>query len=563
MVFGEGETPARNPGFETNDLSGWQWSASPGAHATGTIDLGVCRGGKQSFRITYGAAQAPNVFCILSQTLQVKPNTVYEFSIWSKGTGVGNAWVGGGPGWKLRNRFPAGTYDWQKTSGTFSVGPNETTFPLIIGVESTTQALWLDDLVVVPIVSLELREYRVVEKSLAPPEAVASFLRPCLPESAGICVFGFPLSPGEFEQFSALGLGLVRTNMHWADAEPQKGKFDEAYWKTMKGYVDSYAQNGTRMLFILAYGNPAYGGKWHEMPRTPELRAAFARFAAEAAEQFKERKVMFELWNEPDGAVTAEEYMALAKMTIPAMRKANPNVVVIGPGAHHYATDWLERCFKYGLLNLVDAVSIHLYLVRSTPELNTPVVRTAKKLVAKYAKGRTVSIVNSEWGYKRQVPDQQPNVNNHAVSTEEQAEYLARTFLLSQLWDLRFNTWFCWWLGPTSMERGYALVTPDRKPTPAYHAMRNLIQQLPKGQLKRQLDVGAEEDYVLEFDTTKGVRWTVWTIGEPHEISVPVGDVKRVRVTDLSGSRSITLYADQSGVIVLPANGAVQYLKSE
>ena len=133
-----------------------------------------------------------NASCTLSQDLPVKPNTIYEFSIWCKGTGVGNAWIGGGPGGKLRNRFPAGTYDWQRISGSFATEPNETAFPMAIGVESATQSLWLDDLAVVPVVSLEPREYRVTEMSLAPPEAVASFLRPYLPESAGICIFGFP-----------------------------------------------------------------------------------------------------------------------------------------------------------------------------------------------------------------------------------------------------------------------------------------------------------------------------------------------------------------------------------
>ena len=115
--------------------------------------------------------------------------------------------------------------------------------------------------------------------------------------------------------------------MHWAEAEPQKGKFDEGYWKTVTGLRGLLCQHGTRMLFILDYGNPAYGGEWGAMPKTKEQRAAFARFAAEAVKQFQGRTAMFELWNEPDGAVTAEEYMALAKVTIPAMRKANPNVV--------------------------------------------------------------------------------------------------------------------------------------------------------------------------------------------------------------------------------------------
>ena len=38
-----------------------------------------------------------------------------------------------------------GTYDWQKITGTFATEPNETTFQMVIAVESATQKLWLDD----------------------------------------------------------------------------------------------------------------------------------------------------------------------------------------------------------------------------------------------------------------------------------------------------------------------------------------------------------------------------------------------------------------------------------
>jgi len=126
MARGEGENPAQNPGFEADNLPPWQWSATPDAHAAGEIDLGVTHSGSKSFRICHGATQAPKVLSILSQSVPVTSNTLYDFSIWSKGTDVGNAWVGGGPEWKLRYRLPPRTHDWQKTSGTFFTGPNET-----------------------------------------------------------------------------------------------------------------------------------------------------------------------------------------------------------------------------------------------------------------------------------------------------------------------------------------------------------------------------------------------------------------------------------------------------
>ncbi len=569
------ENPVGNGGFESPDGALWSFAAAGGAKATGTRDDSVFHSGKASFRITNASSPKANSFGMLSQNLKVKPNTQYEFSVWSKGNGVHTAWIGGGPGWALRVRFPEGTYDWQKFSGTFLTGPKETTFSLVVAVEGTTENLWVDDIQAIPVATLEPDEYIVTEKSLAPPEAVEPFLRSQFPDAMGTCVFGFPPNPGELEQLAATGVKIIRTNMHWAEAEPQKGKFDEEYWKTMRSWVDSYAKHGIRMLFILAYGNPAYGGEWGEMARTKERRLAFARFAAEAAKQFKGQNVFFELWNEPDGAVTAEEYMALAKATIPAMRQANPNVVIIGPAAHHYATVWLETCLKYGLLNLFDAVSVHLYFgmppaPQPMPELNAPVVEAARKLVVKYAKGRTVPIVNSEWGYKRKVPSDNPATYGGCVSTSDNAKYLPRVFLLSQLWDLKFNIWFCWWVPDESIkgDGDYGLITPDLIPMPCYYAMKTLVEQLPNGHLTRRIDVGSKEDYVLEFKTSAGTRWAAWTSRTPRErakplmIRVPGSEGKRVLVTESTGSRRYTKPI-VNNMVELDVDDSVRYLRVE
>jgi len=546
-----------------------------GAKADGGIDTAVFHSGKASFRITNASAQKPNSFGMLAQNLTVKPNTRYDFSAWVKGKNVGIAWLGGGPDWSLRVRFEAGTFDWRKYSGSFTTKANETTFNLIVAVESMTDGLWLDDVEVVPRITLLPSEYTVTEKCLADPEAVSKALGTDLSEGSGVCVFGYPYGPGEVAQLAATGVKLVRTNMHWAEAEPEKGKFSEEYWKTYNGWVDGYREHGIRMLVILAYGNPKYGGEWHAMAETPERRAAFARFAAEAVRRLSGKGVIFELWNEPDGAVSPEEYMALAKATIPAMRKVDPNVVVVGPAAHHYATAWLETCLQYGLLNLFDAVSVHLYFgmppaPQPMPELNLTVVEGARRLVAKYAHGRNVPIVNSEWGYKRQVPSDKPEGNSACVSTRDHTKYLPRAVLLSRLWDLKFNVWFCWWL-PDESIRGdgdYGLVTPDLIPMPAYYAMKTLSEQLPKGKLVRRVAMANPEDYVLEFDTSAGRCWAVWTSQvlkkdeKPRTVRVPVPSGKRAVVTDVSGSRTY-VRPIENGAVELEINDSVQYLRLE
>ncbi len=422
-------------------------------------------------------------------------------------------------------------------------------------------------------------------------QAAAGLPEPRIPDSIGIVVHGFPGAPGELEQFVQTGVRVVRSDLLWWSVEKERGKYDFSYYDRC---VDGYAQHGIRMLLILDYGNTLYTEGQYDLPQTDEARAAFARFAAAAAERYRNKGVMFELWNEPDGSWSAEDYMAWAKAVVPVMRQANPDVVIMGPAAHQWALRWLEDCFQLGLLELVDAVSIHLYIggyggsdqPQEIPEVNAPgnyYLGSIRELIAKYAGGDDIPLVSSEWGYNRWFRGQAEG--GGAVSTEDQAMFLARSYLLSVLWGLRFNTWYCWWLNTASIVKtsnNYGLITAAGMPLPSYYALKNLTTQLDGGRLRRRIDVGSKGDYVLEFTTPTGPRWAVWTAavsraysqdakpagshtpewmtGKPHSVSIPVGAYDKVLVTDLLGSRNYELPVE-SGEVTIRVTGAVQYLR--
>ena len=119
---------------------------------------------------------------------------------------------------------------------------------------------------------------------------------------------------------------------------------------------------------------PAYGTD----PGTEVYRQGFSNFCAAAASRYKGEGVEFELWNEPNstfgrGGANADQYMALANLAVPAIRNADPNATIIGPATCPSSTGidttFLTSCFNYGtrypgqkgLLDLVDAVSVHPY----------------------------------------------------------------------------------------------------------------------------------------------------------------------------------------------------------
>ena len=141
--------------------------------------------------------------------------------------------------------------------------------------------------------------------------------------------------------------------------------------------------------YLCSGGNPlsVYGTD----PGTAAYQQGFSNFCAAAAKEYKGDGVVFELWNEPNsgafwpgGTPNADQYMALMNQAVPAMRTADPNCTIIGPATCPSSTGidttFLTSCFNYGtrypgqkgLLDLVDAVSVHPYQSTSGDIYNHP-----------------------------------------------------------------------------------------------------------------------------------------------------------------------------------------------
>lgn len=76
-------------------------------------------------------------------------------------------------------------------------------------------------------------------------------------------------------------------------------------------------QRGIRPLYILDYGNSLYESG--NTVRTTAGRAGFAAYARAAAAYFKGKGILWEIWNEPNGAqfwhapASTQEYLDLVK----------------------------------------------------------------------------------------------------------------------------------------------------------------------------------------------------------------------------------------------------------
>src|SRR5579871_4333576 len=131
----------------------------------------------------------------------------------------------------------------------------------------------------------------------------------------------------------------VREDIRWADIERTQNQL--AYPSSQHNFdslIADVLRRGKQPVIVLKGGNQFYDGGG-QVTSSAGVNA-YARFAKFITAHFKGQAVQFEVWNEWDhssGAVTTQTnagdpvaYANLLKATYPAMKAANPNVIVIG-----------------------------------------------------------------------------------------------------------------------------------------------------------------------------------------------------------------------------------------
>ncbi|MEA3206972.1 MAG: polysaccharide biosynthesis protein PslG [Chthoniobacter sp.] len=307
---------------------------------------------------------------------------------------------------------------------------------------------------------------------------------PVVPECFGVNIHFTDPQPGEMEMLAAAGFKWVRTDLTWAGTERNAGEYDFSAYDRLVAALDQFK---LRAVFILDYGNKVYPNA--EPPKTDEARAAFARWAVAAVSHFKGRGYLWEMWNEPNGRfwnspAKTGDYIALARATGAALKQAGllgeKGEACIGPATSTIDLPYLEACFKAGLLEYWDAVSVHPYR-QSAPETVEEEYRSVRLLIRKYAPaGRTIPIISGEWGYSDAWAK---------FDREKQAKYLPRQFLTNVANDVALSIWYDWHddgTNPKEIEHHFGIVVneyhagrdPVYDPKPAYTAMKTLTEQL-------------------------------------------------------------------------------------
>ena len=376
----------------------------------------------------------------------------------------------------------------------------------------------------------------------------------------------------DLDLIAAAGFRFIRMDFGWAGIERQKRQYS---WSEYEELLSNLDQRGMRAVFILDYSNPLYEEQvtstnplTHQShqttasPQHPQSVAAFARWAAAAAEHFHGRHVLWELWNEPNidfwsPKPDGHQYTTLALRACQAIRQADPQATIIGPATSTFPWDFLETFLSSGVLDYLDGVSVHPYREpRRGPETATADYQRLRQLIERYApanKKQKLPILSGEWGYSSW---------ERGVSLDTQAAFLARQQLINLLNGVPLSIWYDWkndGNDPKENEHNFGTVTSELQPKPAYTAVQTLTRELNGYRVARREALAGEQDFLLICTNSSGAqKIAAWTIGEPHQVRFGFRGLTGARS---NGEKFTPGFQDGQCVVVL--NSAPTYLTIE
>jgi hypothetical protein len=396
---------------------------------------------------------------------------------------------------------------------------------------------------------------------------------PVITEGFGINIDFTDPRPGEMKMISEGGFRWVRTDLKWDSTEKEAGRYDFAAYDRLMAALDLHK---LRVLFILDYGNPLYENG--APPRTEVARQAFARWAVAAAKHFAGRGAIWELYNEPNHSMfwpprpKPQEYAALALAVGRAFRETVPDEKLVGPATSEIDFDFLESCFKAGLLEYWSAVSIHPYR-RNDPETAAHDYCRLRELIRTYAPrevqsskaksqnqsgadstatAKEIPIISSEWGYSSIW---------RGMSEEKQGQLLARTWLTNSANGILLSIWYDWrddgsdaneaehhfGTVANSYHEGRELVYD---PKPAYLAAKTLSAFFNGYRFEKRLNTGDADDYVLAFRKDSELRFAVWTTGNrARTVMLPLA-AGSYKASLHTGPEAGAVTADEKGLAI-------------
>jgi hypothetical protein len=355
---------------------------------------------------------------------------------------------------------------------------------------------------------------------------------------------------------------------HWRVVEPEKGQF---VWCDAE--IDELRKRGFLILANLGHpplwagrdSDPSKNknhGSW--TPSPPRDIGEWENYILRTVEHYRGRIRHWEVWNEPNWkaffAGTPEEYTELLKVAFRAIKRADPQAVILGGCFAPSDEPWTERVLGAGGLDFMDVLSYHVYW---SPPLTLPTtpgeapnitqqVQRFVELMRKHGEVKPIYMTEggircppfASWlpkeGFERSAPFGSQAGAGAALTGVDAAAGLVRGMveMLSagvQQIDYYYSggltgamPWFS-----TMANGSYVLMDYDGRPKPtmmAYSAMESFL-----GDAKSVKALRREDLWIHLFTRGKGAVAVVWS-DRARPLPPPAG----VAVFDLMGNEMKT-----------------------
>ena len=372
-----------------------------------------------------------------------------------------------------------------------------------------------------------------------------------IPHPFGVEIHFTQADTYELDRLATAGFRWVRMDLFWHAVEIEPGRYD---FRAYDALVASMAKRGIRIVFILDYGNPMYDNNFP--PTSAQGRAAFARFAATAAQHYRGQDVIWDIWNEPNldhfwiPEANATQYGQLALETIDAIRRVDPTALIVAPALSGFDPPYLRALGEMGLFNRLDGVTVHPYGIETPEEVGAFYVDLAR-LLHRFSPSWQIPVLSGEWGYS--------SVEG-GLSEGQQAQFLARQWLVNLAYDVNLSIWYDWrddGVDPTALEQNFGTLHHDLSLKPTYLAAQTLLTTLDGYRFLRRIPLENPSDYLLLFQKDSQVAMALWTTGEARTLILPIS-VDDVRAVDMLGDEGVV--ESQGGGLVIEIGQAPRYL---
>jgi polysaccharide biosynthesis protein PslG len=160
----------------------------------------------------------------------------------------------------------------------------------------------------------------------------------------------------------------------------------------------------------------------------PSEPSAFAAFVAALTERYGTQLEAIEIWNEPDqanelyfaGPEKAARYAAMLRAAYPAIKKANPGVLVLGGSIVGDNGKFLRQLYAEGIKGYYDGLAVHFYTLSIAALRYTHEVQVAN--------GDSTPLWLDEFGFSSCWPRQKLQQDQACVTPRLQAADLADVF---------------------------------------------------------------------------------------------------------------------------------------